>query len=158
MERHFQNWRKLGWAGCSGRLEKRKVYWRFHKNPPLGPILSQLNPVHSLTSYIPTMNSNTKIPCTPRSPNLFLPYWFLPTKILYVFFIICPIPYHTQTLWSYTASVSFHVKYMLQVYCSWLRQHSHSWFRALRYPWPYFSFLQIWLSCETQVAKYMLSV
>jgi hypothetical protein len=78
-----------------------------------------MNPVRSLTFYIPTIHPSIEIPCTPESPNLFLRFRVFPNKMLSVFLIICPIPYLTQPLWSDTSSVSFHTKYMLRVYFFW---------------------------------------
>jgi hypothetical protein len=41
------------------------VHYRVHKNPPLVSILSQINPVHSLPSYLLKLNFNVIVPSTP---------------------------------------------------------------------------------------------
>jgi hypothetical protein len=60
-----------------------KVHYHDHKSPPLVPILSQINPVHTIPSYL----RHTLILSTHLSlglPNGLLPS-SLPTNILYAF-------------------------------------------------------------------------
>jgi hypothetical protein len=44
-----------------------KVHYRVHKSPPLDPILSQLNPVCPVDSYLPKVHLIVILPPTPRS-------------------------------------------------------------------------------------------
>jgi hypothetical protein len=44
-----------------------KVNHRVHESPPLDPILSQLNPVCPIDSYLPKVHLNVILPPTPRS-------------------------------------------------------------------------------------------
>jgi hypothetical protein len=65
-----------------------KVRYRVHKSPPLVPILSQINTVHTAPSYLrPTLILSTYL-CLGLPIGLF-PSGF-PTKILYTF-LLSPI-------------------------------------------------------------------
>jgi len=58
-----------------------KVHYRIHKSLPLDLILSQLNPVRPIDSYLPKMHFNVILPPTPSLPSGLLPSG-LPTKTL----------------------------------------------------------------------------
>ena len=46
-----------------------KVHYRTHKYPPTVPILNQLDPVHTLTSYFLKTHLNIIVPSMPGSPK-----------------------------------------------------------------------------------------
>jgi hypothetical protein len=78
-----------GAANCAAPQElpsilwKPKVQYRVHKSPPLVPILSHINPIHSIPSYL---RSVLKLSTHLRLglPSGLFPFGF-PTNILYAF-------------------------------------------------------------------------
>jgi hypothetical protein len=74
-----------------------KVYYRVHKPPPLPPILSQINPVHTALSYLSKIHLYSHL-LQGLSSDLF-PSGF-PTKILYAFlFSPCYMPRPSHSPW-----------------------------------------------------------
>jgi hypothetical protein len=80
-------------------LRKPNTHYRFHKTPPLDPILSQTNPVHNFPAWFPTIQSMIIFPSTTRSSKLSLPSRFTDQNIIYIyiyfsyFHAICPAHY-----------------------------------------------------------------
>ena len=53
-----------------------KVYYRFHKSPPLFPMMSQANHVHALPINCLKIHFNITLPTTPRSSKWSLSFGF----------------------------------------------------------------------------------
>jgi hypothetical protein len=76
-------------ASCAATQELPRIVWipnvhyRVHKSPPLVPALSQINPIHTILSYLSKIHFNIVHPCL-GLPNGLFPSRF-PTNILYAF-------------------------------------------------------------------------
>jgi hypothetical protein len=66
-------------------LRNSNFHYLTHKNPALDPILSYVNPLHTLTNYF-KINFNVILPCTHGSLKYFVTLGF-PTVIVCAFLI-----------------------------------------------------------------------
>ena len=83
-----------------------KVHYRIHKYPPPIPILSQLDPVYTLTFHIPNIYLNIILSSTPGSPKWSLSLRFPQQNPVYPFPLIhtrcMPRPSHCSRFYHRT--------------------------------------------------------
>jgi hypothetical protein len=71
-----------GAASCAATQKLNSILWnpkvqyRVHKSPPLIPILSHINPIHTIPSYLSKIHPNVVHPPMSQSSQCSLSFWF----------------------------------------------------------------------------------
>jgi hypothetical protein len=81
-----------------------KVHYRVHKSPALVPVLSQINPIYTIPSYLSTIHFNIVPHLRFGHPSGLFPSGF-PDSILYAFlfapFVLHTLPISSSYTWSF---------------------------------------------------------
>ena len=105
-----------------------KVHYRNHKCPPTVPVLSQLDSVHTPTSYFLKIQLNIILPSTPGSPKWSLSFRFPHLNPVYA----SPLPHtrymqHGLDVWL----ISVHLVDVINEFSSVLASRCASWWRSV---------------------------
>jgi hypothetical protein len=71
-------WGAINWAATHELPSSSwnpNVQYRLHKSPPLVPILSHINPIHTIPPYLSQIHANIVYPPTSRSSQWSLSFW-----------------------------------------------------------------------------------
>jgi hypothetical protein len=90
-------------------LRNLKVHHRVHKSPPLLPVLSQIDPVHNISSYLSKIHFNIVHPHTSWSSQWFLSFW-----LSYMYSSSPPFVLQWRQIWIFNV-IRYHKIFMLRI-------------------------------------------
>jgi hypothetical protein len=93
-------WQNSSWEFHSRSFTEHGLFYRHHKNPPLAPIVRQMNPVHSLLNYSPKILSIITLSSVICISSCLFHYGFL-HKFAFISIILAtyPVCRQSQLLW-----------------------------------------------------------